>query len=68
MNITLDFLIEYQESVVNYLHESEIKKNLHVEEQILKSLKELRHQQSNENGLITVKMSTQRFRKICEIY
>lgn len=66
--ITIDFLIEYQQTVVETLKTNEIKKNLHVEEQILRVLNEVKNQHSNVNGLVTVQMSMQRFRKICEIY
>jgi hypothetical protein len=66
--ITIEFLIQYQETVVETLRNSETRKNMHVEEQILRVLKEHREMELHRNGLVTVQMSPQRFRKISEIY
>lgn len=69
MNITLDFLIQYQQTVVEAIKQSESNKNLHVEEQILKVLAEVREQEHhNQNGLVIVEMSHMRYKKISEIY
>ena len=69
MNVTLDFLIQYQESVVDAIKESRYNKNLHVEEQILRVLNEVRAQEHhNPNGLVIVEMSHGRYKKISEIY
>ena len=66
--ITIEFLIQYQETVVETIKNSPTNKNLDVEEQILRVLKEHREMELHRNGLVTVQMSPQRFRNISEIY
>jgi hypothetical protein len=69
MSVTLDFLIQYQESVVDAIKENKSVKNLHVEEQILRVLNEVRKQEhQKQNGLVIVEMSHERYKKISEIY
>jgi len=69
MSVTLDFLIQYQQTVVEAIKENGSVKNLHVEEQILKVLNEVKEQEHHyQNGLVMVEMSHQRYKKISEIY
>jgi hypothetical protein len=69
MDLSLNFLIEYQQSVVDAMRRSSTTKNLHVEEQILRVLNEVRDQEhNNQNGLVIVEMSHNRYKKISEIY
>jgi hypothetical protein len=69
MDLTIDFLIEYQSSIVTAIRSNGNAKNLHVEEQILRVLKEHRQMHSEKaNGLVVVEMTQQRYRKISEIY
>jgi len=66
--MTLDFLIEYQQSIVSSIRSNGSQKNLHVEEQILNVLKEARAKEIHRNGLVIIEMTPHRFRKISEIY